>query len=89
MNFQQNLQLSYIVPGTTESEVGLSGKHFPNTRDAKQFDFLTSTRVNLLDTESYFTQKEEEEIFQSLIDLRLGNYKTFHTTEELFADLDR
>jgi hypothetical protein len=81
--------MPFEIPETTESIVGLSGKRFSDTREVRQFELLTSTQANLFDTEICFTPKEEAEIFRSLIDLKLGNYKTFHTTEELFADLDR
>ena len=81
-------QIPYNIPGTTESVGGLSGQRFSDTRDVRQFDLFMSTQVNLFDTENYFTLKEESEIYRSLIDLKIGCYKTFHTTDELFADLD-
>jgi len=89
MNHRQIPQLQLEIPETTESVIALSGRSISDTRDVRQFELFPSTRANQFDTENYFTPQEEFEIYRSLIDLKLGNYKIFHTTEELFADLDR
>jgi hypothetical protein len=79
---------AFEKPETTEALMTFSGTSIPDTRDVRRFEIFSSTRVNPFDTESCFTSREVDEIFRSLIDLQFGNYKTFHTTEELFADLD-
>lgn len=81
-------QIPFERPETTEALIAFSGRSIPNTHEVKQFELFSSTQVNPADTENYFTPRELNEIYLSLIDLQLGNYKTFHTTEELFADLD-
>jgi len=53
---------------------------------------ITGSALSLLqpeiDYEDSFTQRELDEIRQSLNDIKNGRVKTFKNTEDLFADLD-
>jgi len=53
---------------------------------------ITSSALSIIQwkapDEDFFTAKEMLEIKRSLIDLQIGNYKSFKKTDELFADLD-
>ena len=73
---------------TTEGLTTLIGFPLPTTREIKQFSILTDTMTPIGDNEDYFTPKEITEIFQSMIDIKIGNYKKFDNIKELFADLD-
>ena len=66
-----------------------SGITVSDTRQVTRFRVLRDTRQFTFDPEHNFTQREIAEISQSLIDIELGNFKSTHDTEELFADLDR
>lgn len=72
---------------TNESQIMTSGYQLDAPR-IRAFDILPDTTPVDLDSD-YFSPKEVREISRSLEDFRLGNYKVYDDTEELFADLDR
>ena len=81
-------KLNFHPLDTNEAFTPTSGDVFSDTRHAKPFQLIPSNASFFLDTEYNFTPKEMWEIYGSLIDLDLGNFKVFQRTEELFADLD-
>jgi hypothetical protein len=66
-----------------------SGTVTSDTRHVSIFQVIRDTRQFTLDSEHNFTPREMAEIQQSLIEIKLGNFKSTHDTEELFADLDK
>jgi len=82
------LQTTVSLFGTTESGNVFSGHLPPDTRDVQQFRLIPSNLFRTLDAENSFSAKEMLEITKSLVDIRVGNVRTFSRTEDLFAFLD-
>jgi len=80
---------SFAEIGTTESVIMTSGAVASDTRVVNRFRVVQTTRPFNVDLGNDFTPKEIAEIQRSFIDLKLGNYKTFDDTDDLFAYLDR
>lgn len=73
---------------TTEGLTNLTGTLLLPTREIEQFSVIMDTKTPTSDAKDYFTPKECMEIFQSMNDIKIGNYKKFDNIRELFADLD-
>ena len=73
---------------TTEGLTNLTGSPLSTTREIKQFSVIVDTMTSTSDDKDYFTSKECMEIFQSVLDIEIGNYEKFDNIRELFADLD-
>lgn len=75
--------------GNTEADTTLSGYSLPSTRDPVQFRLLLDTRAPAQAAPGAFSQRELQEISQSMVDLSVGDFKVFENTDELFAYLDQ